>query len=261
MHQKIHASLGANVANLHDTIHSQASPVFVLSTGRCGSRLLTKILEQDANKWVDHHPNPELTYYSNYAYKNRTSQQILDPLIDACRYETIRNAFLLKQQYIETNNRITFFSHSLSRLYPHSKFVHLERDVKEFVASGYSRNWYAYEKLFDEGRIVPTNENIPWNKFNQVEKITWLWAETNGFIRDFFKEVSSERKFYISSSDLFSNSESIEQLLKFIGGTHPDRKQIERMISKPDNAQPKNRRKTLNSIQLDQIQKVLEQYF
>ncbi|MDZ7690395.1 MAG: hypothetical protein U5K69_04470 [Balneolaceae bacterium] len=110
--------------------------------------------------------------------------EIVSKIVDAARYEQIRNAWLLDKKYIETNNRITFFCYALSELFPKSQFIHLVRQPEAFITSGLARDWYSNSVLHDEGRIKPTD-----NELQQVEKIAWLWNETNHFIEQFKREI------------------------------------------------------------------------
>ena len=58
---------------LYDIVHKESEPCFVLSTGRCGTALLTKIFEQHSDIDVHHTPTPELVYYSKLAHENQKS--------------------------------------------------------------------------------------------------------------------------------------------------------------------------------------------
>lgn len=258
----LHGRLPVPVHQLYEHIHCRAVPSFVLSTGRCGTKLLSDIIQINPNFVVAHQPTPELSYMAGYAYQQGgTNTNEGRMLIDACRYEAIRDAWLLNKTYVETNNRITFFTPQLVQLYPNSRFIHLERDAIGFVASGYSRNWYAYEKLFDEGRITPRPEaDIPWEGFSQVQKIAWLWVETNRFIRESLSLLSDERKFYIESGQLYTDPAKVRDLLKFIGITDIPITKIKKTQSRPVNVQPKSRRKELSEEQKEEIREIIKKY-
>ena len=242
----LHNRLDLDVAALHSTVHQQAVPIFVLSTGRCGTKLLSELIEMDRLFEVVHQPAPELTFSASYAYQKFGSKfEELSQIIDACRYEKIRDCYLLNKTFVETNNRITFFAPYLKELFPKSKFIHLQREVQGFVVSGFSRNWYAYEKLFDEGRITPRlGSKVPWFEYNQVQKITWLWKETNDFIRKTIQSLPDSRKFFLQSEDLYHNAEKITELLSFIGAKPVEEEMIRRRIAKPINAQSKLKKLT-----------------
>jgi hypothetical protein len=258
----LHRRLEVPANQLYDQVHAESMPVFVLSTGRCGTRLLSNIIGLDPQYIIAHQPSPELSYMAGYVYHESKSKSNNSKMIaDACRYETIRDAWLTKKTYVETNNRITFFAPQLAEIYPQSKFIHLQRDVLDFVTSGYSRNWYTYEKIYDEGRITPHPlDNIPWEEFSQVQKITWLWIETNRFIRNFMLNVSADRKFHISSSDLYTDQYKVHELLQFVGTSNISMSKIKRTQSIPVNVQPKSRKKVLSKEQIVEITSIVEKY-
>ncbi|MCB0686932.1 MAG: sulfotransferase [Saprospiraceae bacterium] len=255
----LHRKLNVNVKTLYDQVHQSAEPLFVLSTGRSGTKLLSDIIALDPKCIVAHQPSPELTHSAWYAYQNHGEKfNELCQIIDACRYEIIRDTWILGKKYIETNNRITFFAPYLADLFPKAKFIHLKRDPYQFITSGYSRNWYAYEKLFDEGKITPRKKDqIPWDRYTQVQKIAWLWKETNGFIDQFMTSLPSQRKLFLESDELYSSVEKIANLLSFAGINTISPKQIRSKISTPVNAQPNKSRKPLNTQQRDEIDQIL----
>jgi len=202
---------------LYNLVHENASPVFFLSTGRCGTAWLTEVLNQSKKLDVYHTPVPELIYHSRLPYDNRTDD--LKMVVDVARYEYIRNSFLLNRDYVETNNRVTFFAYQLAELYPKAKFVHIIRNPHDFIKSGLPRDWYSGNHLHDEGRIIPIIENINWEDCSLTEKIAWLWMETNMFITNFGKSIDQSRYHILRSEDLFSNVDTISKLLEFVQAT------------------------------------------
>ena len=170
--RKINAQTKFDYTELYNIVHQKSQPCFVLSTGRCGTALLTKIFELHHDVDVHHTPIPELVYHSKYAYENQKNlSNEVKYLIDAARYEHIRNAFLLNKTFIETNNRITFFAYQLKELYPKAKFVHLIRNPISFIKSGKARDWYTGKNPHDEGHIIMNEDINMWNNYSQIEKI------------------------------------------------------------------------------------------
>ena len=255
----IHGKLDFNTEHLYQNVLKNSEPIFVLSTGRCGTALLTKLLAHNDSLDVKHEPSPSLIYHSKKAYENSSNIELLSHWFDIARYELIRDSFLLGKRYIETNNRVTFFATGIAALYPKAKFVHIERDLNEFVTSGISRNWYSYNKMADEGRITSSSGNFSWSELSQVEKITWLWLETNRFIRS-FTVVHPERCHYINSADLFKNDSKIEEMLNFLNIDGINRKVIRQKISHKVNKQASSKKKTLSEDDLKAIQLFLENY-
>ena len=232
---------------LYKIVHENADPCFVLSTGRCGTALLTKIFEKHSNVDVHHEPIPELVYYSKFAYENHKNlSNEIKYLVDAARYDQIRNAFLLKKTFIETNNRITFFAYQLKELYPKANFIHLIRNPISFIKSGMARNWYTGKNPHDEGHIVMNTDT--WNKYSQTEKIAWLWNETNQFIEEFKQQTEPERTLTVFAEDLFRNPQTINEIFNFLKLDTFSFDQINSLIKDPVNPGNKKKLSTINLI-------------
>jgi len=223
-------------------VHEESAPVFILSTGRCGTKYLTEIFKLFTCLDVHHSTKPELIYYSKYAYENNdTSLDELKHIIDASRLERIQETYMRNRIYIETNNRITFFAYALADLYPKSKFIHLVRHPGDFVRSGILRNWYSGEDNHNQGRIVPKNPQTHWDEFSNIEKISWLWNETNQFIEIFKQKLNDRSRILtVKAENLFGNKEEIIKTLDFMSVFVTDNKIFKRELNKKVNAQRKS---------------------
>lgn len=223
-----------DITELYGKVHSDFDPVFVLSTGRCGTAFLTNLLQLKKDLQVFHEAYPEFFYHSGVAYKEHLlNNDKVSAIFDVARYELIRNTYIEGKKFIETNNRITFFAHQIAALYPNSKFIHLVRNPTSFVKSGLARNWYSGKSLYDEGRIRPDHSD--WNNWSQIEKILWLWNETNSFAEEFKKGISADRFLFIKSEDLFRSPEVQNSIFDFIGSDRPSDVSMKRRTSRKIN--------------------------
>jgi hypothetical protein len=222
---------GTSVSELFDKVHT-SSPVFVLSTGRTGTQFLTELLSHSSLVRAYHEPEPTLNLFARKAWQKEGSDDFFKGCFEGARYELLRNAFILNKGYVETNNRITFLAPFIRSLYPNAKFVHLVRDAESFVKSGLQRGWYTDTNIHDEGRIT---KQKGWDKMDQIDRIAWLWAETNRWILEFGKEVESEKWLTVTGKDLYSNSAKAKELCKFCGATDIDEGTITKAQSKPVN--------------------------
>ncbi|MEO1023876.1 MAG: sulfotransferase [Bacteroidota bacterium] len=243
---------------LYEHIHTTTEPVFALSTGRSGTKLLTELFSLSAQNKVYHEPTPEFTWHSKYAYEHQTAlhNTTLQMMFDISRYELIRDAELVGKRFIETNNRVTFFAPHIARLYPKAKFIHLIRDPFEFIASGIPRGWYSAKDYLDEGRIVnPDKEK--WNQWSVHQKIAWLWVSTNQFINHF--KAETDAVITIRSDELFSNPEHTQTLFAFLGMNPPSETQIKNLIRRPVN---KSRKPpfSLSESEKKEISKIITEY-
>ena len=148
---KLHGHL-ENSEALPQEIMAEAEPIFVLSTGRVGTMLLTRLFELEQGLHIEHEALPEMLLAGKTAYDTGDISFAKGAFI-AGRYEAIRDYKLRGLRYVETNNRLTFFAPAMAELFPKAKFIHLLRHPDSFVSSGIQRNWYTGKTITDEGRI------------------------------------------------------------------------------------------------------------
>lgn len=215
---------------------SFVSPVFVLSTGRCGTKWLAELLRQDPRMWVNHNDYPELIRHSRLAYEQyRSEPRVFQEIIRATRDGYILNAHKRNQVYVEANNRITFFAHAIRVVYPRARYIHLVRHPGDFVRSGLRRGWY-HGGRHDVGRIRNTNDSTTWEAMTDIEKIAWLWNETNQYIETFLKTLDVETYLQVKAEDMFGDAQVGENIADFVGA-RIDRRTIVAMQNKKINRQ------------------------
>ncbi|HDL18267.1 MAG TPA: hypothetical protein ENH29_04370 [Bacteroidetes bacterium] len=219
-------------------------PAFVLSTGRAGTLLLNRLLLPAPNAHAVHAPRPELIRASKRAYEEIDRQpEIFAETFKSAREELIFEAALHNQIFIETNNRITFFAPVIRRVFPNAVFIHLTRRPADFVRSGLRRKWYSGTEDHDLGRIVPIQGEAAekWDRFSLIEKIGWLWNETNRFIADFTATLKPEDFLFIRAEDLFTHIEITKKIYEFLHLNDFNPKRVAKMIQHPVNVQKKRK--------------------
>lgn len=231
-----------NYLDLPKKIFIETEPVFVLSTGRCGTELLVKLFRITKAGMILHEPRPRIFLASKMAYEMNEEQLYTKKMAFlGARYDLLKDAYLREKRYIETSNRMTFFADAIYNLFPKSKFIHLVRDPRSFVRSGIRRNYYTGNEN-DDGRLVP-NESDPiynqWNNFSQIRKIGWLWNETNRYIEELKLSFNPNRVLTIKAEDLFQMSSTFLLICSFLDLKPPSEKRINTIISKPMNRQYK----------------------
>jgi hypothetical protein len=172
-------------------------PVFFLSTGRTGTGFFTALLNRGRGVRAWHEPDPPLTEQGRVAYElytvdhraGGTARLALDralaQVVLAGRERLWHETHVRHRRYVETNNRITFFAPALRHLLPGARFVHVYRHPADVIRSGLRRRWYAGGTPHDPGRIRPVAGDraaAGWASMDAVERIAWLWDETNAFI-------------------------------------------------------------------------------
>jgi hypothetical protein len=221
---------------LSDKAATEVEPVFVLSTGRCGTKWLTELLSRSNDVFVNHALQPELIRQSRRAYElGPTNVDFLTEIVRAARDDLISAAHQRSRVYVETNNKITFFAFALKNAYPRSRFVHLYRHPADFVRSGMRRGWYSGHS-HDVGRIV-MKESGQWERLSRVERIAWLWNETNSFIEVFLQELEPDRSIAVQSEQMFSDGKVTLEICRFVGGDDISSFDVNKMLGKRVNVQ------------------------
>lgn len=220
------------------------TPVFFLSTGRCGTNWFTTLLSHEPSMKVFHEPKPNLGVQGKIAYETyreydmippASEARLLEEIFLAGREQYLRYSYKTQRQFVETNNQITFLAPAIFSLFPETKFIHLNRHPGEFVRSALRRKFY--NNPDDIKRIVPTSHDPiynNWKELGPVGKNSWLWVETNQFIEKFRKTIPEENYFYFDFSKL--NTGQVEKMNEFLG-ISISKSIISKAIGKPVNVQ------------------------
>ncbi len=217
-------------------------PAFVLSTGRSGTLLLNRLLLLSPQAFAVHQPKPELIRVSKLAYeKIYQSPEVFEEVFRTAREELMFEAVKLQKVFIETNNHITFFAPIISKVFPNAVFLHLVRHPGDFIRSGIRRRWYSGMHDYDLGRIVPVSGEYKerWKELSDIEKIGWLWNETNQFIDNFKKSVPEENFSSVKAEDLFKKTAVTKEIFDFLKLNGFNERLVQRTIKNPVNVQRK----------------------
>ncbi|MHA1381561.1 MAG: sulfotransferase [Candidatus Helarchaeota archaeon] len=224
------------------------SPVFFLSTGRCGTKWFYSLLKKCKGVRIFHEPKPNLSFQGVMIYSELVKNNFnLEPKIEelykeiflVAREQYLRYSYKTDKRYIETNNQITFFAPLLSKIFPNAKFIHVYRHPGEFARSAMRRNFYTSGNTMDCKRIKPLNnsqKNSFWNNYSQLQKTLWLWNETNKFIEKFMSQIDESRRYSFNFNKL--NLDSVQNILDFLEISLSHKEIISR-ISKKTNTQNK----------------------
>lgn len=201
------------------------NPVFFLSTGRCGTAWLSHVLESKEDLKIYHHPEPvmrsqgKLSYEMNLKRQDRNENELLlvKEMFLAGREDLLLNCARGNKRPIFTDSRSTFFAYEMLELFPNAKFVFIHRHPGEVVRSGIRRSWYKAKHQSELNRIIPLQGEAyfeEWKDLSDIEKISWLWKETNTFIENFSKSVAPENFYEISFN--FWSAPKIADLMSFL---------------------------------------------
>jgi len=218
-------------------------PVFFLSTGRTGTMWLARLFSKDRGIKAFHAPSPDLAAQNLFAYALQKDQsfskeqvnEILSQTFLAGRETYLRYSYKCERRYLETNNHITFFAHTIAELLPQARFVHIHRHPGDFVSSGLKRKWYSSGDI-ELRQIVPVEgqDKEAWSGYHNIQKIAWLWKESNAYIDSFKQSLPSDKVFTLDFSTM--DVDSIQKLIEFADARISD-KQIRKSMKRRLNQQ------------------------
>lgn len=228
-----------------EILREELIPVFVLSTGRCGTKTLAALADLMPDVVSHHEPDPKMLEVS-YLYFMKLCQEVPEnfwqALLAGNRDNLIRQACESSKIYFETNNRLALLCELLISQYPKAKFIHIIRHPCDFVRSAMRRNYFNSHP-WDFVRISPSpleETYKSWNDFSQIDKCAWLWTKTNSHIDIMLKDICEDRKLFLRSEDIFNNiGDSVQALFSFITNDKkmPDASKIEKVLGMKLNQQ------------------------
>jgi hypothetical protein len=207
-----------------DEVLQQADCCFVLSTGRCGTGMLTKILARSKALWPVHEPSPNMIYASSQAYQKRYEDPAaLEFGALSARYDLVEGGYARGRIFVDTHPAMSYFSAALARVFRRSKFIHLVRHPGRFARSVLRRKYYT-DELVHNGLLAPSLADpvrARWQEMSRIEKVAWLWNELQGFAEYFKSQVEEGRVLTVRSEDLFRNAETTRLVFEFLGVPQP----------------------------------------
>ncbi|MCI5129998.1 MAG: hypothetical protein D3904_00360 [Candidatus Electrothrix sp. EH2] len=127
---------GATAHNMVEIPIENLQPVFVLSTGRCGTKTLAALADLIADVDSHHEPDPkllEVSYLYCMGLCPDAPENFWQGLLAESRDELILQAVRTNKVYFETNNRLALLCELLIKRYPKAKFIHLVKEPNSFI--------------------------------------------------------------------------------------------------------------------------------
>lgn len=203
-------------------------PCFIVSTGRCGSNMIARVLDLHRDIAAFHEPEPHLV---TEAYL-RWAGEVESGYVHECLSRKRDKRVLAKGDegctYVESSHYLSHLIPELRERYD-GRFVHLYRDGRDFTRSGLEREWYEDPGLsgrlktwlrrrvgvqvgttFRDHRLGP-----PPDMTTRFEKTAWLWVEINRVILSAIDRVPEEDVMAIRLEAF--GQETIQDLLVFMG--------------------------------------------
>ncbi|MFT4536735.1 MAG: hypothetical protein ACJA1A_002915 [Saprospiraceae bacterium] len=208
--------------------------VFILSTGRSGSKSIAKLIDQHSDAECYHDSFAHLNTWScNYLYNISTKEEIKKKLL------SLYNSMSLgkKSVYGQSDQKIAPLVPILSEMFPSAKFIWLIRNPYDFINSAYARGWFDNSEfgypqndmeflkkkvspsVFDadhrcNGAKVGVFTNIEWQAMTAFERICWYWSYWNCLIEENIEMLPKSMSLKVKLEELENHKNKI---LDFVG--------------------------------------------
>ncbi|HMB01014.1 MAG TPA: sulfotransferase [Spirochaetota bacterium] len=194
--------------------------VFVISTGRTGTKFLARFFNCFNKVYAVHEPRPD---FLKTAVKTAVNPVAPDKL--AAHISYFRSALLRdvrrrqKNIYLECNNRLFSLIPSIRKIFPHSKIIHIIRDGRDYVRSGMARKWYTAADRDPrlKAACFPDDPYCRlWDTMSKFEKICWRWQKKDSFIYNSLRDISDA--ILVKFEDIFTKPYTgLYRICRFIG--------------------------------------------
>ncbi len=169
-------------------MHNDVDPVFIVSTGRTGTKFLATFLASHYPNVEAHHTTPwstAINIASNAYLARLLSKRVLLGIWEALKGD--RYAYTDKDIFVDSNNHLYAFATVARELYPGLKVVHVVRDPRTYVRSHI--NWSRQRaKSLIANYCVPFWQPSPrWAAqsdgarpgLSKFEHFCWVWTFKN----------------------------------------------------------------------------------
>lgn len=233
--------------------------VFILSTGRSGSKAIVDILNTHSECVAYHEDIHQLIRLSTKFAHERDFNSIEKELASIFQYKVIPNG---QKVIIHSDQRLWNLVPFLSTYFPNSRFIHLKRDAVPSVISMISRNWYKdgeypkfnkhdWAKYRLNGSLTGEVDEITWKNWSPLEKCCWYWCHVNNTIKLRLLDLDPKR---VLTTNIEQIDEELLRIQEFIG-------------VKTENLKPKVSNKTLtkhfhnyNEVNNDENKKLISEF-
>ena len=244
-----------NILNKNN--YRKTRPIFIVGSGRSGSKMLCELLNQinrveSNHEYMCTHIQPlAVKYYMKILSREKVLKQLGSIYSSAIEYSK-------KPIWIDSSNKVSWVIDILFELFPNARFVHIVRDGRKVVSSFYNKlnnecyddksvsiltKWYNNPDKY----IEPPPEKKYWwgipikgnkyyhrfKKFDQFERICFHWGEVTRTIVKEFNNLPDKSFITLKLEDIISKKKKLKLLLKFIGiKYHPEYYKI---LKRPQN--------------------------
>ncbi|MFT7601602.1 MAG: hypothetical protein ACI8TP_004561 [Acidimicrobiales bacterium] len=192
--------------------------LFVLNTGRAGSRTLANVLSQHPELICTHEPLPRLIEETvAFRYGRLAADDLAQALAS-------RPASIDGRRYCESANRLSLAIPVLASTFPDAQFLWLTRDGRDVVSSGMQRGWFdasvAKETPWERHRLrgdeLGEVDPEEWNAWSPFRRVSWLWRRTNEIIETDLGAIDESRSMRIGVEELGARMPDVARFLEVV---------------------------------------------
>ena len=207
--------------------------VFVLGTGRSGSKAISSILSDHPDAECFHDLFPHLYRWScDILYNMRTKEDVRNRLM------VLYNATRLGKYKVhgQSEQKLAPLVPLLADMFPEAKFIWMIREADSFVNSSYPRGWFYNEEFGfpdNDSEFYPRQQRPgdfsaahrlngfllgefskeEWQLMTAFERNCWYWNYWNLLIEENLKNIPHNRKLTIKLSELNQSNKTIYSFL------------------------------------------------
>jgi len=220
-------------------VTAQTTPVFILGSGRSGTKMAVKLFAGVASVEAHHE-------YVRDAYQREAALCFMGRLPRADMAGRLRDIYAAAAHYssaryfVDSSNKLAWVADVLVEAFPEAKFVHLVRDGRKVASSFFHKlggHVYADRGVAalqawlsgpDAAPMPPPPETFWWPipqhgqpfyqefpAFDQFQRCCYQWAETNRCITEALAGVPGERKLEIKLETLTASAAETTRFLAF----------------------------------------------
>ncbi|MFB6258274.1 MAG: hypothetical protein ABEH38_06245 [Flavobacteriales bacterium] len=207
-------------------------PIFIVSTGRTATKFFAKFFRERFDKVRAVHEPPIDIFPVAVAYfRGKLSYEKARFYFDYFRNWILKEMDERGERiYLESNPRLAFMLPIVKNLGKDHRIIHITRDCKAYVRSGYSKETEIQGKTVKvRSKADPRNritaKDFPkdpytrkWDKMSRFEKNCWFWQKKDRLIQEELAEDPNSCRFYYEQLFESQKAEEVwEELIRFIG--------------------------------------------
>ena len=220
---------------------TNTTAVFILGSGRSGTRQMFKLLSGELGLEVYHeylctHIQQAAALY----FMGRLSRADLQD--EFMRLHGAAIHYSSAKYWIDCSNKLSWIIEPISELLPQSKFVLITRDGRKVVSSFFHK---LADEIYDDlsvnvlqdwlnktqqGPRPPPEKRYWWNipqvnqpyaeefrSFNQFQRICYHWTEVHRVVLESFEHLPSDRWLVFKLEELTASKAALARFLEFVG--------------------------------------------